>query len=122
MSAPSDREILDAVAAHEGEIVGLLVQLVGAPTTLGNEEPGQTVMEEALRDLLDLEPSDIPLDADALRADPSAAPFDWEVTGKRTEGEGCGLPFPAEVDQRQREECLDSIVQPVSAVLLFGGQ
>ena len=83
MSAPSDREILDAVGAHEAEMVDLLRRLVEVPTTLGNEEPGQAAMEEAFRDLLGLQPYDIPLDADALRADPSAAPFDWDVTGKR---------------------------------------
>ena len=83
MSDVADREILDAVAALEGEMFELLVRLVEAPTTLGNEEPGQAIMEEAFRELAGLEPRDIPMDAEALRAHPSAAPFDWEVTEKR---------------------------------------
>ena len=46
----SDREIVDAVASVESEMLELLVKLVEAPTTLGNEEPGQVVVEEAFRD------------------------------------------------------------------------
>ena len=61
----------------------LLRRLVEAPTTLGNEEPGQAVMEEAFRDLLGLEPFDVPLDAELLRSHPLAAPFMWDVSGKR---------------------------------------
>ena len=61
----------------------LLGRLVEAPTTLGNEEPGQALMEEALRDLLALEPIDVPLDAELLRTHPLAAPFTWDVSGKR---------------------------------------
>ena len=83
MSEIADREILDAVAAVEGELLELLARLVEAPTTLGNEEPGQAVMDEAFRELVGLEPVDIPMDADALRAHRSAAPFDWDVAGKR---------------------------------------
>ena len=83
MSDPTDREIIDAVAAVEGEMLDLLGRLVEAPTTLGNEEPGQAVVEEAFRELLGLEPIDIPLDAEVLRTHPRAAPFDWDVTGKR---------------------------------------
>ena len=79
----SDREILDAVAAVEDEMLELLARLVEAPTTLGNEEPGQVIMEEAFREICGLEPFDIALDADALRASPHAAPFDWDVSGKR---------------------------------------
>ena len=83
MSEIADREILAAVAAVEDEMLDLLARLVEAPTTLGNEEPGQAIMEEAFRELAGLGPIDIPLDAAALRAHPSAAPFDWDVTGKR---------------------------------------
>jgi len=61
----------------------LLHRLVEAPTTLGNEEPGQALMEEAFRDLLGLEPFDVPLDAELLRSHPLAAPFTWDVSGKR---------------------------------------
>jgi acetylornithine deacetylase len=79
----SDREILEAVQAVETEMVDLLARLVEAPTTLGNEEPGQSIMDDAFRELAGLEPSDIPLDAEFLRSDPRAAPFDWDVSGKR---------------------------------------
>lgn len=78
-----DREILDAVAAVEDEMLDLLARLVEAPTTLGDEEPGQAIMEEAFRELCGLEPFDIAMDGDALRAHPGAAPFDWDVSGKR---------------------------------------
>ena len=79
----SDREILDAVASVESEMLDLLTRLVEAPTTLGNEELGQVVVEGAFRDLLGLEPRDIPMDAELLRSHPRAAPFDWDVRGKR---------------------------------------
>ena len=79
----TDREILEAVAAVETEMLDVLARLVEAPTTLANEEPGQVVVEEAFRDLLGLEPYDIGMDAEILRADPRAAPFDWDLTGKR---------------------------------------
>ncbi len=102
----SDREIVDAVAGVEDELVDLLVRLVEAPTTLGNEERGQAIIEEAFRDLLGLEPVDIPLDADLLRSDPRAAPFDWDVTGKRnvvadwpaTGDGGCSLVLNGHID------------------------
>ncbi len=79
----SDREIVDAVAAVEDEMLELLCRLVEAPTTLGNEEPGQVIMDEAFRDLLGLEPVDIAMDAELLRSHPQAAPFSWDVSGKR---------------------------------------
>jgi acetylornithine deacetylase len=79
----SDRELADVVAAGEQEMLDLLSRLVEAPTTLGNEEPGQVVMEEAFGELLGLEPYDIPLDAELLREHPLAAPFTWDVSGKR---------------------------------------
>lgn len=60
----------------------LLRRLVEAPTLLGNEEPGQAIMEEAFREL-GLDARDVPMDADALRAHPLASPFSWDVTGKR---------------------------------------
>ncbi|MGH3135896.1 MAG: ArgE/DapE family deacylase [Gaiellaceae bacterium] len=79
----SDHEIADAVAAVEGEMLELLARLVEAPTTLGNEEPGQVIVANAFRGLLGLEPFDIAMDAEALRSHPAAAPFTWDVTGKR---------------------------------------
>ena len=60
----------------------VLVDLVRAPTTLGNEEPGQRVVSAAL-DEMGLRPVDVPMDAERLRAHPLAAPFDWDVDGKR---------------------------------------
>ena len=60
----------------------VLCRLVAAPTMLGHEEPGQVVMEGAFRDL-GLEPFDIALDAEAIRADPHSSPFSWDVSGKR---------------------------------------
>ena len=42
----SDREIADAVAVVEDEMLELLCRLIEAQTTLGNEEPGQEVMRD----------------------------------------------------------------------------
>jgi acetylornithine deacetylase len=77
-----DARILEAVAAQADWMTEILTRLVQAPTTLGNEESGQILMSEALREL-GLEPVDVPMDADALRNHPQAAPFDWDVEGKR---------------------------------------
>ena len=79
----SDSEIADAVAAVEDEMLELLSRRVEAPTTLGNEEPGQELMESAFRDLPGLEPVDVPMDAELLGSHPQAAPFSWDVSGKR---------------------------------------
>ena len=46
----SDREIADAVAAVEDDMLDLLARLVEAPTTVGNEELGQEIIELAYRD------------------------------------------------------------------------
>ncbi len=54
------------------------MELVAAST----EEAGQAVMARAFAEI-GLEPVDVPLDADALRADPHASPFSWDVSGKR---------------------------------------
>jgi acetylornithine deacetylase len=72
----------EAVAAQAGWMEDLLVELVAARTTLGNEEPGQAVMARAFADC-GLQPVDVPLDPDALRADPHHSPFSWDVAGKR---------------------------------------
>jgi acetylornithine deacetylase len=77
----TDAELADAVAAEEAAMEELLGRLVAAPTTLGNEEPGQDVMREALREA-GLEPRDLPLDPEALRASPFSSPFSWDVSGK----------------------------------------
>src|SRR5438445_9445930 len=78
---PTDLEILEAIGAQEAWIVDLLIDLVRAPTVLGNEETGQKVIRTALREL-GLEPVDVPMDAGAIRAHPSHSPFDWDVSGK----------------------------------------
>jgi acetylornithine deacetylase len=76
-----ERELHEAVAAEASAVEDLLRTLIERPTTLGNEESGQAVMREAFRDL-GLEPVDVPMDAEALRANPAAAPFDWDVEAK----------------------------------------
>lgn len=80
--APEDVRILEAVADQSAWMTDLLSRLVQAPTTLGNEEPGQRIVETALREM-GLDPVDVAMDAEALRAHPLAAPFDWDVQGKR---------------------------------------
>jgi len=71
-----------AVAEQAGWMEQLLAELVAAPTVLGNEEPGQRVMARAFADC-GLEPRDVWLDAEALRAHPHSSPFSWEVASKR---------------------------------------
>ena len=75
-------EIVAAVAAESAYMEEVLVRLVEAPTTLGNEEPGQDVMRDAFR-ALGLDPVDVPLDAEMLRSHPAASPFSWDVSEKR---------------------------------------
>ncbi len=76
-----DLEITASVQAQAGPMEDLLVALIDAPTVLGNEGPGQDLMRHTFAEL-GLEPMDVPMDADALRAHPGAAPFDWDVQGK----------------------------------------
>jgi acetylornithine deacetylase len=78
----SDGDLLAAVAAEAAWMEDLLQRLVAAPTTLGHEEPGQVLMTEAFVEA-GLEPVDVPMDEAALRAHPLAAPFSWDVAGKR---------------------------------------
>jgi acetylornithine deacetylase len=75
-------EIASAVAAEAPFMEEVLARLVEAPTTLGNEEAGQEVMREALREL-GLDPVEQPLDEALLRSHPAASPFSWDVSGKR---------------------------------------
>jgi acetylornithine deacetylase len=79
--APEDRDLVAAIAEEAGWMTGFLERLVDQPTVLGHEEPGQEVIREALREI-GLDPVDVPMDAEALRAHPVASPFDWDVTGK----------------------------------------
>jgi acetylornithine deacetylase len=74
-------EILAAVAAEAPAIEHLLVELVQAPTLLGEERPGQEIMRAAFEEL-GLGPREVALDAEALRTNPGASPFSWEVDGK----------------------------------------
>jgi acetylornithine deacetylase len=78
----SDEDLARAVEAEADWIESLTCRLVAVPSTLGNEEPAQVVVEDALREL-GLEPVDVPMDAATLRAHPLAAPFSWDVAGKR---------------------------------------
>jgi acetylornithine deacetylase len=80
---PSDEAILDAVAAGRDEMEALLVELTRAPTLLGAEAEGQAIMRRAFAGL-GLEPVDVPLDRGALRGQPAASPFSWDVAGKRS--------------------------------------
>lgn len=97
-------ELSAAVSAETDAGVDLLRRLVEQPTVLGNEEPGQAVMAEAYREL-GLQPVDVPMDAAELRAHPHAAPFSWDVTGKRNvvaglggDGGGRSLIFNGHID------------------------
>ena len=74
-------EILAAVAAEQTATEQLLIDLVQAPTLLGDEGAGQDVMRAAFADL-GLEPRDVPLDPEALREHPGASPFSWGVEDK----------------------------------------
>ena len=62
-------------------MAGLIAELVSAPTTLGREEAGQTVMRRAFSGL-GIEPVDVPLERETLERHPAAAPFGWDVDGK----------------------------------------
>jgi acetylornithine deacetylase len=82
-AAPSDEAVMTAVADGRADIEALLTELVGARTVFGAEDSGQAVMRRAFAGL-GLEPVDVPLDAAALRGDPAASPFSWDVAGKRS--------------------------------------
>jgi acetylornithine deacetylase len=77
----SDDAIVAAVAERAADMEALLVDLVRARTVFGHEAAGQDVMRRAFAGL-GLEPVDVPLDPDALRASPAASPFSWDVAGK----------------------------------------
>lgn len=81
-TGPEDARIIEAIAEDADWLFDLLAGLVRAPTTLGNEEAGQAVIEEALIEM-GLAPVQVAMDAEALRAHPLASPFDWDVDGKR---------------------------------------
>jgi acetylornithine deacetylase len=80
-AALTDEAILAAVAEGAGEMEALLGDLVRARTLFGSEAAGQDVMRRAFAGL-GLEPVDVPLDPDALRASAAASPFSWDASGK----------------------------------------
>ncbi len=82
MSQATQARVKDAVAAQAGWMEDLLVQLARLPTELGHEEPGQVVMSDAFA-ACGLQPRDVWLDAEALRAQPHSSPFSWDVGDKR---------------------------------------
>ena len=81
MSLAERGEILAAVAAEQPATERLLIDLVQAPTLLGEERAGQGIMCAAFESL-GLEPRELPLDVAALRANPGASPFSWDVADK----------------------------------------
>ncbi len=80
-SPAAPEEILAAVAAQSAAIEELLVELVRAPTVLGEERAGQEIMEAAFADL-GLQTQELALDPRQLRAHEGASPFSWDVRGK----------------------------------------
>ena len=57
-------------------------------------------MRSILREDLHLEPVDVPMDAEALRAHPHAAPFDWSLDGRSNVVAMWGPGHPDEVPGR----------------------
>jgi acetylornithine deacetylase len=74
-------DIMAAVAAEQPAVEQLLIDLVQAQTLLGAERAGQEIMRAAFANA-GLSPRELPLDADALRANPGASPFSWDLDGK----------------------------------------
>jgi acetylornithine deacetylase len=94
-------EILAAVAAEETATEQLLIDLVQAPTLLGDERAGQEVMRAAFADL-GLEPREIALDAEALRTHAGASPFSWDIDGKFNVVADWGPADPADAGKSRR--------------------
>jgi acetylornithine deacetylase len=74
-------EIAAAVAAHRSETEQLLIELVQAPTLLGEEMAGQELMRATLQ-RLGLRTRMQRLDAAAIAEHPGASPFSWDVSAK----------------------------------------
>ncbi len=77
----SREEILAAVAARQADTEELLIELVAAPTLLGDELPGQLVVRDAFA-ALGLPTRLQPLDAAAIAEHPLASPFSWDLSDK----------------------------------------
>ncbi|MGI8572142.1 MAG: hypothetical protein ACR2L9_05880 [Solirubrobacteraceae bacterium] len=128
--------ILSAITAEQPAIESLLEELVSAPTLLGHEQPGQAIMRAAFADL-GLEPREVVLDAQALRAHPGAAPFSWELSGKANvvarwgppearggrslilNGHICFGPHAETVHSIDERVYLPSVLQTAQALALF---
>ena len=102
-------EILAAVAAEETATEELLIDLVQAPTLLGDERAGQEVIRSAFADL-GLEPREIALDAEALRTHAGASPFSWDVDGKFNVVADWGPAEPADRGRSQRSPAPRSLI------------
>ena len=74
-------EIAAAVAAQQPATEELLIELVQAPTLLGEESAGQEVMRAAFQ-RLGLPTRTQALDASTISGHPGASPFSWDVAGK----------------------------------------
>jgi len=74
-------EIAAAVAAHRSETEQLLIELVQAPTLLGEAMAGQELMRATLQ-RLGLRTRMQRLDAAAIAEHPGASPFSWDVSAK----------------------------------------
>ncbi len=77
-----ETDILAAIEEQADWMDEVLAELVRAPTTLGNEEQGQRIVASVLGSM-GLDPVDVWMDGERLRSHPLAAPFDWDVSGKR---------------------------------------
>ena len=99
-SSPEDA-VLAAVERHGDELLELAVELVRVPSTLGDEEPAQRIVEEFLAangfDVLRVTP-----DAEAARADPLAGypplPYEGRSSVVGTLGGGRRLHLSGHVD------------------------
>jgi acetylornithine deacetylase len=76
-----DGEILAAVAAEEEAMVELLAELVAAPTVLGQEESGQTIMRRTFREM-GMHPVDVPHEPAPLERHPARAVHSWDIARK----------------------------------------
>ncbi|MBA2691562.1 MAG: hypothetical protein H0U65_03590 [Rubrobacter sp.] len=74
----NDAAVLDAVSGESEWMESLLVRLVEAPTTLGNEEAGQEIMAEAFGEC-GFSTESILLDEKTLRNAEGSSPFSWSV-------------------------------------------
>lgn len=104
-AAATSERLTSAVADQREWMADLLLRLLAAPTVLGAEESGQRIVAQEL-EALGMTVTSVPLDAERLRAHPLAAPFDWDVAGKRNvvgewanpDGDGRSLTLSGHID------------------------